>query len=174
MNMLKERGIEGFNVAEIAARVGVPESTIYRRWKSREELVIDVVLADMGRTIPLPDTGSFRADIQMFLQESAAFLQSPDGILLTRSMFSTMNHRDSQARQTYWTARFSHTGAIVQRAIQRGEITPRTDAGVVMTMLIGALYVRMLVLEAPLDEPFLDQLVDLICEGVQKKSDRVD
>jgi len=120
MKMLRERGIEGLNVAEIAASVGIPESTIYRRWKSREELVVETVLGQMNESIPLPDTGSFRLDLQAFLKESAAFLQSPDGVLLTRSMFATMNQADSQARQIYWLARFSHIGMIVERAIERG------------------------------------------------------
>ena len=169
MNMLRDRGIEGFNVAEIAAIVGIPESTIYRRWRSREELVIDAVLAQMNETIPLPDTGNFRSDLEALLHESATFLQSPDGVLLTRSMFATMNDTNSLARKTYWTVRFSHTGTIVQRAIERGEIEPETDPGVLMTALTGALYVRMLVLDAPLDEAFLDQLVRMTLEGVMKK-----
>ena len=168
MNMLRERGIEGLNVAEIATTLGIPESTIYRRWKSCEELVVETVLGRMGKTIPLPDTGNVRSDIQVFLQESAAFLQSPDGVLLTRSMFATMNRADSLARQAYWMARFSHTGMIVQRAIERGEIVPEVDPNVLMTALTGALYVRMLVLDAPLDEPFLDQLADIMLEGVMK------
>jgi len=169
MDMLRERGIEGLNIAEIATMVGVPESTIYRRWRSREELVVEAVLAQMNETIPLPDTGSFRTDLEAFLQQSATFLESPDGVLLTRSMFATMNHVNSQARQTYWTARFSHTGMLVQRAIARGEIAPEVDASVLMTALTGALYVRMLVLEAPLDQPFLDQLVHIVLEGAMKR-----
>lgn len=166
MKMLRDRGMEGLNVAEIASQVGVPESTIYRHWRTREELVVETVLLRMDTTIPLPDTGSFRGDIQTLLQESATFLQSPDGVLLTRSMFATMNHAESRARQVYWTARFSHTGMIVQRAIERGEIAPETDPSAFMTALTGALYVRMLVLEAPLDGPFLAQLERMLLYGV--------
>jgi AcrR family transcriptional regulator len=169
MDMLRERGIEGLNVAEIAHSVGIPESTIYRRWRSREELVVETVLSQMNETIPLPDTGSLRSDIQAFLQESAAFLQSPDGALLTRSMFATMNRADSLARQAYWMARFSHTGMIVQRAIQRGEVAPEIDPNVLMTALTGALYVRLLVLEAPIDESFLNQLARIMLDGVMEK-----
>jgi AcrR family transcriptional regulator len=169
MDMLRERGLEGLNVAEIATRVGVPESTIYRRWKNREELVVEAVLTHMNETIPLPDTGNFRSDLQMLLQGSAAFLQSPDGTLLTRSMFATMNDVDSQARRVYWTTRFSHTGMIVQRAIERGELVPETDPNILMTALTGALYVRMLVLDAPLDGQFLDQLAQIVLNGVTIK-----
>jgi AcrR family transcriptional regulator len=169
MNMLRERGIEGLNIAQIASKVGIPESTIYRRWRSREELVVETVLAHMNETIPLPDTGSLRSDVQALLQESASFLQSPDGVLLTRSMFATMNDADSRARQVYWTTRFSHTGIIIQRAIERGEVAPATDPNAVMTALTGALYVRMLVLDAPLDGPFLDQLARIVLDGVTKR-----
>jgi AcrR family transcriptional regulator len=167
MNMLREHGsAEGLHVAEIAARVGVPESTIYRHWRSREELLVETVMAHMNESIPLPDTGSFRSDLHVVLQESATFLQSPEGRLLTRSMFATMKHEESKVRQMYWTARFSHTGGMIQRAIERGEIAPEIDPNVVMTALTGALYVRLLVLDAPLDELFLDQLARIVLEGV--------
>jgi AcrR family transcriptional regulator len=167
MNMLRERGsAEELYVAEVAARVGVPESTIYRHWKSREELLVETVMAHMQETIPLPNTGSFRTDLQMFLQDSATFLESPEGRLLTRSMFATMKHEDSKVRQVYWMTRFSHTGTMIQRAIERGEIAPEINPTVVMTALIGALYVRMLVLDAPLDEIFLEQLAQMVLEGV--------
>jgi AcrR family transcriptional regulator len=176
MNMLREQGsAEGLHVAEVAARVGVPESTIYRHWKSREELLVETVMAHMHETIPLPDTGSFRTDLRIFLRESAGFLESPEGRLLTRSMFATMKHEDSKVRQVYWMTRFSHTGIMIQRAIERGEIAPEVNPTMVMTALIGALYVRMLVLDATLDTPFLEQLAQMILEGViigEKKEKR--
>jgi AcrR family transcriptional regulator len=167
MEMLREQGsAEEFHVAEVAARVGVPESTIYRHWKSREELLIETVMAHMQASVPLPDTGAFRSDLAAFLQDSATFLQSPEGKLLTRSMFATMKHEESRIRQMYWMTRFSHTGAMIQQAQERGEIAPQIDPQVVMTLLTGALYVRMLVLDAPLDEAFLDQVASIVLDGV--------
>lgn len=120
----------------------------------------------MAEVIPLPDTGSLRADLSIFLHESAVFLESPAGRLLTRSMFATMKHEESHIRQVYWQTRISHTSALFQRAIARGEVAPETDACVVVTALIGALYVRLLVLNAPLDQPFLDQLASMVLHGV--------
>jgi AcrR family transcriptional regulator len=168
MEMLEERGIEGFNVAEIAAKVGIPESTIYRRWGNRDGLLIDTVMTRMGETIPLPDTGNFRSDLHEFLQQSAVFLESPTGRLLARPMFSAMNHADALVRQTYWTTRFKHTGLMIQRAIERGEVAPETSPEVFLTMLTGAFYVRILVLNAPLDQPFLDQIEHIMLQGVEK------
>jgi len=168
MEMLQKRGIEGFNVAEVAAHVGIPESTIYRRWGSRDGLVIDTVMTRMGETIPLPDTGNFRSDLDAFLQQSAAFLESSAGRLLARPMFSSLSHADALVRQTYWTARFKHTSAMVQRAIERGEIDPVTSPEVVMTMLTGVFYVRILVLNAPLDQLFLDQVAQIVLRGVER------
>lgn len=169
MKMLEERGIEGFNVAEIAASVGVPESTIYRRWGNRDGLLIDTVMTRMGETIPIPDTGNFRSDLHAFLQQSAVFLQSPAGRLLARPMFSSLSHADALARQTYWTARFKHTGIMIQRSIERGEVAPETSPEAVMTMLTGAFYVRILVLNAPLDQPFLDQIEQIVLRGVEQR-----
>lgn len=166
MDMLRDEDIESFNVAAIASQVGVHESTIYRRWGSRDGLIIETVLTRMNETIPLPDTGDFRGDIRAFLQASASFLESPLGRLLTRSAFSTMSQQDSQARQMYWAARVSHTGLLVERAVARGEIAPDVAPEAVLTALIGALYVRMLFFQAPLDAAFLDQLAQIVLDGV--------
>ena len=172
MDLLRERGsAEELHITEVAARVGVPESTIYRRWRSRAELLVETVMEHMKETLPLPDTGSFRSDLSVFLQGSATFLQSSEGMLLTRSMFATMNHENSKVRQVYWMTRFSHTGVMVQRAIERGEIVSGVDPTLLMTALTGALYVRMLVLDEPLDGSFLDQLAWMVLEGVVKREE---
>lgn len=166
MQALIESGMEQLSVATIASQAGVHESTIYRRWGSREGLVIATVLARMSETIPLPDTGSFRTDLRAFLQSSADFLQSPPGLLLTRSAFATQSQGDAQSRQSYWLARFEQTGALVRRAHQRGELSPQIKPDVVITALMGALYVRLLFLQQPLDAPFLDQLTDMLLDGL--------
>jgi Tetracyclin repressor-like, C-terminal domain len=85
-------------------------------------------------------------------------------------MFATIKHEASKVRQVYWMTRFSHTGKMIQRAIEKGEIAPETDPNAVLTALTGALYVRMLVLDAPLDELFLDQLARIVLEGVMMHS----
>lgn len=169
MRMIEERGVEGLNVAEIAGAIGVHESTIYRRWGSRDALIVETLLTSMDQTIPVPDTGNIRVDLRTFLQASADFLQSETGASLTRSAFATASQGNSPLRRAYWTARFSHTGAMIQRAIDRGELRPETDAETVLAAIIGPLYLRLLVLDQPLDDHFLDRLAATVLDGIVKK-----
>ena len=77
MQVLQERGYELTSVAEIAERAGVHETSIYRRWGTKEALLLEAVLARMEEVIRVPDTGALRSDLVQLLQELRTFFQSP-------------------------------------------------------------------------------------------------
>src|SRR5215468_426884 len=76
--LLREGG-DAFGIPQIAARAGVHETSIYRRWGSREALIVDAVRSHIGEEIPVPDTGTLRGDLSAFLASIIAFLSSPLG-----------------------------------------------------------------------------------------------
>ena len=59
-DVLFERGFDTLSIREIAERAGVHESSIYRRWGTKADLVVDALLSRLGREVPTPDTGSLR------------------------------------------------------------------------------------------------------------------
>src|SRR6266511_5046821 len=60
---LAERGYAALSLESIARRAGVHKTTLYRRWGTREELVLEAMLARAGEHISVPDTGSLRGDL---------------------------------------------------------------------------------------------------------------
>ena len=62
VDVLAEQGFSGFTVEEVAARAGVGKATIYRRWSTKEELVLAAAERVMVHVEP-PDTGSLRDDL---------------------------------------------------------------------------------------------------------------
>src|SRR5690348_14075796 len=56
--LLEEKGYEALSFAAIASCSGVHEATLYRRWKTKERLVIAAANHRIRDDIPVPDTGS--------------------------------------------------------------------------------------------------------------------
>lgn len=147
--LLNERGFEAISIADIAERAGVNKTSIYRRWPSKVELVLDVARAQMRESIPLPDTGSLTRDLTKFLESLAFTLTTPFASGLLRALVSVGN-KDSAvaaARNTYWTERFLLSSLVVERAISRRELPLKTDARSFMEFAAAPIFFKTLVTE---------------------------
>ena len=160
LEILRERG-EGLSVTEVAERAGVHETSVYRRWGTREALVLDAVREGLGENVPVPDTGSLRGDLLRYARDSAAFLRTPLGASFARAA-ATMpaSEEAAAARREYWESRLGEVGAVFHRAEERGELPAGTKAGAALEALLGALYLRLLVTGRPLEDGFVERLVD--------------
>ena len=75
-----EEGYSALTIEGVAARAGVGKATIYRRYASKAELVVDAVRAGAGIADGLPDTGDVRADLATMLRPLLTKLKSiPEG-----------------------------------------------------------------------------------------------
>ena len=163
--LLREQGAE-LTIPEVAARAGVHDATIYRRWGSREALIVDAVSTLIGEEIPVPDTGSLAGDLRAFLDASVAFLGSEMGSLLVRATATRPGPEIPGARQAYWSSRMARVGVIFERAIARGEIPPSADVAFAAETLIAPLYFRLLISHEPLDDALGERISRLVRYGV--------
>jgi len=165
--ILQEQGYAATSIAEIAKRAGVHETSIYRRWGTKEALLTEAGLARAEEVIPIPNSGTLRSDLVQLLEELSVFYQSPLGVAFLQLLVSAQNTPELiSARQTYWKSRFALGKAIFEHAVQRGEIAASLDPELVTELLIGPLYVRLLLTGRPLQEPFPEQIVDLVLHGM--------
>src|SRR5512144_909234 len=61
--VLRETGSEAFSIADVAARSGVHETSIYRRWGTKSALILEASLHFAQGAIAIPDTGALRTDL---------------------------------------------------------------------------------------------------------------
>lgn len=156
MGELADKGWERFSIAGVAARAGVHQASIYRRWASRDALALDACLHFSAASLPLPDTGSLRGDLEALLRALAAMLQTPAGAALL-TLAQSADPAVAAARGRFWAERFAAAGAIFSRAAARGEVPPVADPQLLLELLIAPLYLRLLVTGEPLDGlPFGD------------------
>ncbi len=165
VEVLFERGFDTLSIREIAERAEVHESSIYRRWGTKADLVVDALLSRVGQEVPTPDTGSLRGDLLVTLRKVNAFLGTPLGENLVRMAlrqdgFSYSDH------SRYWTDRFTRASAMLDRAEARGELRSGVDRFLTFETLIGPLYFRLLLTREPLDDGVLETVVDLVLTGI--------
>jgi AcrR family transcriptional regulator len=167
--LLAEGGLGGMSMEEVAARAGVSKATVYRRWASRGALALDAFLAEFNEQQPLPDTGTFRGDLLSALRAwIRSVTRTPAGRMLAGLVAEAQ--RDP-ALATAWRKQVieplrAKNTILVRRAVQRGEIPPDTDPDVVLDMMFGAAYHRLLQGHRPLTDQFARSVVDLIVAGV--------
>jgi AcrR family transcriptional regulator len=168
--LMREEGAD-FTIPQVAARAGVHDATIYRRWGSREALIVDAVTTLLGEEIPIPDSGSLRGDLRAFLEASVAFLASPLGSALVRATATRPGTELPGARLAYWSSRVARVGVIFERAIARGEIPASADIRLASEMLIAPLYFRLLISHEALEDSLVERIANLVLYGVSS-SDR--
>ncbi len=167
--LLEEGGYEGLSMASIAERAGVHETSLYRRWKTKEQLVLDAVNHRVAQGIPVPDTGALRSDLVAVLQSLRLFLQSTVGQTLLQTAVATLHLPELCAfRQEHWRQRRAHLHILFDRAIARGELSPQVDCQLLLETLSGIVYMRLFVVNEPVDEMLPERVVDLILLGANQ------
>ena len=74
---LAQVGYARMSIEAIARRAGVGKAAIYRRWRSKLRLVLEVVSAVAVQGMPTPDTGSLLGDVRALLEVTARVLRHP-------------------------------------------------------------------------------------------------
>ena len=164
MAELAESGYAELTLARVAARAGVNKTTLYRRWGTREALVLDAMLELAGEGVRIPDTGSLHGDLLAIARGSAATASSPQGRAVVRAVVAAGAHDAvlAAASHEFWTERLALDGLVVERAVARGELPPDTDPRTVIEAVLGPIYFRLLVLGEQPDPAFVERLVGLI------------
>jgi AcrR family transcriptional regulator len=83
-------GREEILVTEVAQRAGVHPTTIYRRWGSAEQLVLDVAVARLEAEAPIPATGDLAADLYAYALHLRADIARPDGLGFLRTVLASV------------------------------------------------------------------------------------
>jgi len=167
--LLAEGGLAGMSMEEVAARAGVSKATIYRRWPSRGALALDAFLAEFTQQQPLPDTGTFRGDLLAALRGwIRSVTRTPAGRMLAGLVAEVQRDPALAAawREHVFEPLRAQNTILVRRAIDRGEISPDADPDVILDMMFGAAYHRLLQGHRPLTDQFAQGVVDLIVAGV--------
>lgn len=162
---LLDRGYEAMTLSSIARRAGVDRVTLYRRWGSVPAIMADALGAGSQPTAAdVPDTGSLRGDVRALFRLALQWIDSPLLLAVTRALNAATAPELAQVRAEIWKARQESLAALVQRAVDRGEIAePLFPVERVADAVFGAAQFRLLIRGSKASAKEIEHSVALVC-----------
>ncbi|MFK0159015.1 TetR/AcrR family transcriptional regulator [Streptomyces sp. NPDC090499] len=162
-DLLVEKGFAGVTMEGIAARAGVAKQTVYRWWRTKTDVLMDAFLQDADEDLTPPDSGDLAADLRTYLRRLAVFLGTSHAGAVYRALIAQAQHDPAFAREfrSRCLAVQRHRDVVLlERALAAGRLPAGLDPDAEADQLVGPLYYRVLVSAGPVDEGFVDTLVD--------------
>jgi AcrR family transcriptional regulator len=156
-------GIAKMSMDELARRADVSKATIYRRWASKEALILDALRSGMS-PIDEDDTGTLRGDLDRYLEKLfGRFEQNPMNDVLPHLIEVACHDPSIQESLDDWV-RFRRLPLrrIFERACERGELRSDADIEVLIDATIGPVVYRRLLTRDPIDADFAKRLIAVV------------
>ncbi len=157
-------------IEEVAERAGVGKSSIYRRWPSKGTLALDAFLDSFLAQQPRVDTGALEQDLAEALTLwSDAVVGTPTGRALVGLIAESQLDQElarGWIERVMMPVRAQHR-IMVERAIERGEIPAGSDIDVIMDLLYGSAYHRLLQGHLSITPAFIDTVARMVAAAAR-------
>jgi len=179
LELLAEEGFQGLSIEAVAARAGVGKTTIYRRWSSKDELVMDAI-RQVQIDVPVMDTGNFRNDLAALLKTVyQGFMAYPYpflGKLVLKFIgeYQTNPEIFQGAITQLIIPRFQRFIQMVDQAQAREEIRGDIDPALVLELISGSLMIHLVFTQSrlpsstPVVDVWIERMIDAIMSGIEK------
>ncbi len=168
LELVETVGLGALSIDAIAARAGVSKATIYRRWSSKEELVVDAI-ANLVTTVHLERTGNLREDLVTTLRRLRTFMSQFRGGSIFPWLVGEVAAGSDLGRRyadTVILPRRRALVAMITEAIERGELRSDLDVEVAVDMITGPAILRKLFGPMlPADPAWEEKIVDALLLG---------
>ena len=161
LQVLAESGYAGLTMDAVAAAAGVGKATIYRRWRTKSDLVADAVAELSSTSIDTPDTGTLEGDLRVLLRWLVGAVNGPLGAA-TLSLLSALPHEPGLREAFHsgpmgvWSTTFRE---VWERAEARGEVHEPIAGTAVSATASAPILQRWLFSAEPVPEAFADELL---------------
>ncbi|MFI1353468.1 TetR/AcrR family transcriptional regulator [Streptomyces sp. NPDC020898] len=155
-------GYARMSIEGIARRAGVGKTAVYRRWRSKLHLVLDLVSAIAVQGLPAPDTGTLEGDLRLLYELTSRALRHPIASQVIPDLQAEAARNPEIADALQKALREGQEGVasgIVAAAAERGEVRQGIDADLALDLISGPLYWRSVVIRSPkLPKGYLETL----------------
>lgn len=160
-------GMAGLTVDAVAAAAGASKATIYRRWASKEAMVLDA-WRELAAPVVVPDTGNLRADlVSMFSVFAERISAGPLARVLPHMLaMAQVDPQFGREYREFLSERRRPLRLIVARAVARGELAATVDPELVAELVSGPIYYRALVAGRRVSTRHVEQIVDVVLAGL--------
>jgi AcrR family transcriptional regulator len=154
---------------DVAADAGVAKTTVYRRWPTKPALVAEAVRTLYLDRIDPVDTGDLRSDlVALGCGFHELLYEGPGRVLEDLVRESGMTRELAGVVATTTDARRRAYRAVLDRAVERGELDPGVPHELVIDMLVGPLWTRLLITDTPMTASDVEAAVGAVLDGIRR------
>jgi AcrR family transcriptional regulator len=141
----------------------VAKATILSRWGSKAAVAAAAVQRLALHSVDLPESGTLRGDLNALQEKAVAVFTDGEGSFVPRLMRESGHHPEIAEflHAVIHTRRLAYH-RILGRAIARGELDPDVDQDLIIDMLIGPIWTRLLITRDPITDGLIEEIVDVI------------
>jgi AcrR family transcriptional regulator len=166
-DLIVESGFANLRLEHVAARAGVGKATIYRRWASKEELALELLLELAAPHLAVVETGNTRDELVAAVRNVVrALTETPFGPVM-RALLSQIAINPALGdpfRATVVQARRDEIAGVIARGVARGDLRPDADAALATELLVGPAYFRLM-FGGEIGEELAGEVVDSVLRG---------
>ena len=172
-DLLARGGPAAVTMEAVAEAAGVGKPTVYRWWPDRHAVAM-AALMEAGDGAPTEKRRSALAELRDQLRTIAKRFATSTG----RHVASMLAAADSASelskafRNHFVLARRAEGKLLLERAIADKQVRGSVNLEVALDMLYGPVFFRLLLGHAPLDEEFMDSVLDEALAGLAVKRRR--
>jgi AcrR family transcriptional regulator len=174
LDLFCELGFDGVSIEAVAARAGVGKTTIYRRWPSKEALVVGSVEASFRSEDPPIDTGTVAGDLAAMAARAHRFMASD----LSGRIFPQMVHHVAAGTdlgklyyETVLVPKRRRVVEVLKRGVARGELRRGIDFEAAADAMLGTvIFLRISRRLSALDAEGLAGVIGQVVAGLRPAS----
>ncbi len=168
LESLDEVGFASTTTDVIAERAGASKATIYRWWPTKAALLLEALRDVVAQELPFPDTGDLKEDLRGQLRNFVTLLTGRRGRVL--KAFVAASQSDAEVAAAFlnvWIIpRRAEAKTVLQRHQQEGRLAAEADLELILDVLYGPLYYRLLMGHGELSPQYADEITELVLTGL--------
>lgn len=165
LGILASSGYDRLTMDAVATAAKASKATLYRRWDTKAELVVDALSRAKGAPqVPPVDTGNLRGDL-MAISCNHGGISDEHSLAVLAAIITALQHDKEFAdafHERFLAVRLRESREIYERAQRRGEIAPDVDLEILTPTLAAIILHRAFVLRLPVDDDTILRIIDEI------------
>ncbi len=170
--LIETMPVRNITIGGIAKEAGVGKPTIYRWWDSKCALVMDAFLATTAPKIPLPKKGTAIDSLSLQVRQVIKLLRGRTGRIVAEMVGEGQSdpHILQEFRERFFSQLLAPARTIIEQGKESGELDERLDTNLVLDLIYGPVYYRLLVGHQPLDDALAKGLSGTVVSALRAAS----
>ncbi|MFL6452197.1 MAG: TetR/AcrR family transcriptional regulator [Bryobacteraceae bacterium] len=168
LETLQVAGFAASTTDSIAERAGASKATIYRWWPTKASLLAEALREAVAEEVPFPETGDLATDIDLQLQNFIGLLGGRLGRAFKAFVGAAQSDPEVAAAflEEWVKPRRKEAKTVLARYQTEGQIAPDVDLDLVLDILYGPVYFRLLSGFGDLTPDYARQITSFALNGL--------